>query len=115
MKYKEGNFFQVSHDAMDKLSSNKLKISAKWLFIVLCKLENRLTGPNRDSFFRSIKDLKEDSGLSEKTIVDGIKELKRVGLIQKFPMHYKNEETGKLSEKHINSFRVLDDHEFTLE
>lgn len=109
MKYKNFNYFEISHITFDFLIKLKISHTAKLLFVVLCKLEHRFTGNKTDFFYRSIKELKNDSGLSEKTIVEAIKILKNKGLIETWQMHWEDKETNKKSEKHITAFRILDE------
>ncbi len=109
MKYKHGNFFQVCNDAIDILAAENISTSARWLYMVLCKLEHRFTGKNENFFFRSNKDLQNDSGLSGKTIVKAIRELKKIHFIETWQMHWINNDTEKKSQKHITAFRILDE------
>jgi hypothetical protein len=105
-KYKDGNFLQFPRGAFKNLS--KLKTSAKWLYVVLTELEHRFTGKNEDFFFRSLKDLSEDSGLSVDCVCRSLKSLQEHGLIDKWQMHWRDKGTGKLSEKHITAIRIRD-------
>lgn len=109
MKYKDGNFCQVFNDAIKILNMTNCKIpyTARWLYVHLNYLEHRFTGENMDYFFRSIKDLQEDTQIGRKQIINGIKILAGIGLIQTWQMHWRNNETKKLSKKHITAFRIL--------
>ena len=109
MKYKHGNFCQVCNDAIDILARENISTSAKWLYIVLCKLEHRFTGKNENFFFRSNRDLQNDSGLSGKTIIKAIRELIDLNFIETWQMHWIDKKTGKKSQKHITAFRILDE------
>lgn len=110
MKYKDRNYCQIYNEAIKRLSSHNAKIpySTRWLYIHLCLLEHRFTGTKVDFFFRSIKDLKEDTQICYPLIIKGIKILKELGLIQTWQMHWLDKETQKKSEKHITAFRILE-------
>ncbi len=110
MKRKKRNYFQIYNDAIDRLSDRKDKVpaSVRWLYVVLNKLEHRLTGDKRDWFFRSIKQLEKDSGLGHTTIVKGIKLLKEREMIETWQIHRIDKETGEKSEWHITAFRILE-------
>jgi hypothetical protein len=109
LKYKGGNFCQIFNDAIKKLNVTNCKVpySARWLYVHLNYLEHRFTGKNEDYFFRSIKDLQKDTQIGRKQIINGIKILKNIGLIQTWQMHWMHEETKKKSKKHITAFRIL--------
>ena len=109
-KYKDGNYCQIYNKAIEKLNQNDKKISypTRWLYVHLNLLEHRFTGEKEDFFFRSIKDLNKDTQIGCRQIVDSIKELKRLNLIHTWQMHWRDAKTGKLSEKHITAFRILE-------
>jgi hypothetical protein len=105
-KYKDGNFIQFPRSVFPKLLP--LKTSSKWLYVVLTELEHKYTGKNEDFFYRSIKDLSTDSGLSSDCIVRSLKELEQNNFIQKWQMHWwTNEEKTKKSRRHITAIRLL--------
>jgi len=116
MKYKGGNFCQLSKKAIEILNEStyidakkkirRIPASMRWLYIHLNLLEHRFTGKNEDFFFRAVKDLKKDTGFSEKTIIEGIKKLNDLKLIHSWQMHWIDRETGKKTEKHITAFRI---------
>ena len=110
MKSKHKDYCQIYNEAIDILASENISASARWLYIVLSKLEHRFTGKSVDFFFRSNKDLQNDSGLSGKTVIKAIRELKKIQLIETWQMHWKDKNTGKLSQKHITAFRILDEN-----
>lgn len=108
-KYKEKNYLQIYKSAIKQLNEHNPKISysTRWLYTHLCLLEHRFTGKEKDFFFRSIRDLHDDTGIGTKQIVKGIKVLKEIGLIQAWQMHWQESEQKK-SRKHITAFRLLD-------
>lgn len=104
-KYKANHFGQYSRSAFKKL--HLLKTSSKWLYFVLVELEHKFTGKNEDFFFRSIKDLSVDSGLSQDCVWRSLKELKQSGLIQKWQMHWWiDKEHTKQSKKRVTAIRL---------
>jgi len=111
MKYKNGCFFQKSRTAHEKLReaiNNGAPDSIGWLYDVLCFDEHNFTGRREDFFFRTIKDLSADSGLSQRTVIRSMRRLKNEGLINTWPMHWVDKKTGKKSEKHVTGIRILD-------
>ncbi len=80
MKYKDKNYCQIWNNAIEKLNktNHKIPYSARWLYIHLNFLEHRYSGMNEDYFFRSIKDLQEDTQIGRKQIINGIKILKEL-------------------------------------
>lgn len=110
MKYKGYNFCQIYNEAIKRLNkiNPKIPYSARWLYIHLNFLEHRYSGMDVDYFFRSIKDLQEDTQIGRKQIISGIKILKDIGLIHTWQKHWIQKETKKKSKKHITAFRILD-------
>lgn len=107
MKYKTGIFIQISREAFKKLAGSKT--STKWLYMVLNGLEHRFTGAGKQGFFfRSVDDLAVDAGLSRPVVIQGLRELEKLKLIETWQGHWKDKRTGKLSEKHITAMRILD-------
>ena len=104
MKYKEGNYLQLSREIFQNEKFQKLSINAKWLYVILCELEHKYTGPKVNFFYRSNEDLAGDSGMSLPTLKRAKTELK--GLVQMWQMHWKDEETGKLSKRHVTAYRM---------
>lgn len=110
MKHKRRNYCQIHNEAITLLNkhNDKIAYSVRWLYICLNLLEHRFTGDKEDFFFRSIEDLRKDTGIGRKQIISGIRELEGLRLIQTWQMHWVDKETGKKSEKHITAFRILD-------
>ncbi len=110
MKYKDGNFCQIFNDAIEKLNktNHKIPYSARWLYIHLNFLEHRFTGKNVDYFYRSIHDLRVDTQIGRRQIINGIKILEKIGLIETWQGHFENEKTKKKSKRHITTFRILE-------
>ena len=108
MKRKRGNYLQLSRRLFNDDELNKLTINAKWLYVVLNELEHKYTGPNEAFCYQSNENLAQDCGFSLPTLKRAKKELKDAGLIQTWPMHWIDKETGKKSAKHVTAYRVME-------
>ncbi len=107
-KYNKGNYFQVNKDIFRKVNeSSTLKLSDKFLFITLLKLENELTNSNRNYFFRSIANLCQDTGLSNKTIISGLNRLAKDKFIKKWRAPLKRKGNHKNTRETITFIRIL--------
>ena len=105
MKYKEGNFLELSRNIF-KEKYKRLSINAKWLYVVLVELEHRFTGKGVDFFTRSNSQLADDTGMSLATLKRAKKELEATHLIQTWQCHFKYSDTGKLSKQHYTAYRI---------
>lgn len=109
MKRKQGNYLQLSRKLFNDPAWQKLSYHAKWLYVVLNELEHRFTSGGKkkktDFFFRSNKQLCEDTGLKMTTLKAAKKELKP--FVQMWNMHWVDE-NGKKSEQHVTAFRILE-------
>jgi len=113
MKYKgkEGNWSQIWNRAIEILNdpNRKIPYSTRWLYITLHLLEHRFCGEKEDFFFRRIKDLVEDSGISYRLVIKGIKTLKELKLIETWQMHWWVDKERRISsQKHVTAFRILE-------
>lgn len=68
------NFFKVPHSITSEEKFLKMKSSSKVLYMTFCKLAN-IYGDTDNWFFRSIRDLSEDSGLHIQTVMKSKREL----------------------------------------
>lgn len=68
------NEFPIPHEILESNRFKRMKISSKYLFVILCKLKNRF-GDSEGKFFRRIDDLMVDSGLGRSSITRAKKEL----------------------------------------
>ena len=120
-KYKERGFVQLHQGAVIRLNENKVSYSTRWLYTHLHLLEHFCSGGNwirkcfiigerakQDWFYRSIKDLSNDTGIGRRQVIEGIKKLKELNLIETWQMHFRDSETGKQSRKHLTAFRLLE-------
>lgn len=90
------HFYEVSAGAHKALMEcQNLTVYDRWLYIVLCRVENKLTNRTRNSFFRTIADLEKDTGLSNKTIIKGLKKLNKHGFIKKWRGRKPGRKPGK--------------------
>jgi CRP-like cAMP-binding protein len=69
-----GNFFRISHEVFKSERFKKLRPSSKVLYMTLCHLRNRY-GDKDGIFYRTDRDLAEDSGLSLETVSESKKDL----------------------------------------
>jgi hypothetical protein len=105
-KYQQGHFIQIPRSLFSDERFLRLSDGAKWLFIFLKELEHRYTGEQEDFFFRSNDDLAEDLGWSRSKVIRTKQELINADIIQTWPMHWIDKETGKKSEKHVTAYRI---------
>jgi len=108
LKRKDGNYIQLSRKLFSDERFLKLSRNARWLYVVLNELEHRYTGENVDFFFRSNEDLAKDASMSLATLKRAKAELKGKGIVQIWNMHWRDPKTGKLSEKHVTAYRILE-------
>jgi DNA-binding MarR family transcriptional regulator len=71
---KHYHFFKVPHETVSEEKFKKLNASSKALFMTLCRLAN-LYADTDGWFFRSMRDLANDSGIHLQTVVNAKKEL----------------------------------------
>lgn len=106
---KYGNIFYIQ--LTRKLWTDEYKnlsIQAKWLYCTLKEVEQRYcgNGGNRSNyFFRTDKQLSEDSGLPLRTLKRAKAELLATDLLSIKQGHWINPD-GKQSEKHITSYTL---------
>lgn len=105
-KYNGSNpFIQLSRSIFHE--DCKLNFRAKWLYTVLSELEHRYTGEKENYFFRTQKDLSDDTGMNPVTNRKYTKELIDSRYLQSWKMHWIDKKTGKKSEKHVRAYRIL--------
>lgn len=100
MKYKTGNYIQLSRNIFDE-KYKPLSDSAKWFYCYLSELEHRHTGEGKDWFYQTDAQLSDALGWSISKIQRAKRELKEAGLIQ--IMKTKNE----TSTRHFTAYRIL--------
>ena len=105
---KHGNTFyiELSREIFTPKYSD-LSQNAKWLFVVLNELEQRFTGSKKDFFFRTNEDLTKDTGMSMVPLKKAKADLMKTKLIEVKKCHFRCEETGKLSEKRVTTYKIL--------
>ncbi len=75
------NFFRISHSTCESEVFLMLRPATKVLYLILCKLRNRY-GDKDGIFFRSERELADDSGLSLETVSISKQELIGAGLVR---------------------------------
>lgn len=104
MKYKKGNYLQLSRNIFKE---DTLSVNAKWLYVVLNELEHRFTGKKEDFFTRSNSQLVADTGMSLSTVKKAKRELlSRTDLVQTWQSHFVSMD-GKKSKTHYTAYRIL--------
>ena len=120
-KSKEGRYCQVWNLGIDRLNAHVIHLkppqkdkhvpySTRWLYSHLHRLEHSFCGAGKvtdDWFYRSRKDLANDMQMNQRQVSRAIKQLKELGLIQTWQMHWRNKD-GKQTEKHVTAFRILE-------
>jgi len=106
MKYKNGNWYQISKSGRAK--AKKTGPLGTLLYDTLVELEHNFTGKRENFFYRTLTELAADSSLSKSTVERLIPKLVEVKAIEAWQGHFINPETGKKSEKHMTFFRILD-------
>ena len=84
-----------------------LKTSDRFLYTVLLGLENELTTEYRTNYYRSISDLMNDTALSNKTIIAGLKRLSENNFIKKWRKPMKRNGSGKNTKETITFIQIL--------
>ena len=92
--YQKG-FLKVSHSVLEDQRFITLTPATRILYIYLCKLQNRFQ-TSEGTFYRSLRQLSQDTGLDESTIVQAKKELSNRCFIECF-------KTQSLENKSITS------------
>lgn len=107
-KRKEGNFIELSRKLFNDEKFKELSQNAKWVYVVLNELEHKYTGKKENFFFRSDNDLANDCDMALRTLKTAKSELKNKNIVQMWLTHFRDVKTGKLSEKHVTAYRVLE-------
>ena len=97
------NFF-VPHAVIEDIKFKDLPDSAKILYITLCHLANR-HADNDGWFWRSIKQLCEDTGKERKTVLLAKKILKKKEFIDVKPTFYQHSKRRTYDSYRLNGFR----------
>lgn len=106
-KHGNYNFFQVPHKAIETCVEAGLPATTCWTYLILLKLENRLTNGNKEWFYRSYNDLALDTGLSRASVFRGVVMLKALKIIDTRQVFFTNDKspTGR-SRKHVTYYRI---------
>lgn len=82
MKYKYGNFFQMSNEFFTNDYLADLSTSAAIMYVYLCHLEHKYTGEKKSTFLHTDKQLCDELHMSMNTVRKCKRELQDIGLIQ---------------------------------
>ena len=104
-KGKDGNYCQIWKKGMQKLNEHNKKVpySTRWLYAHLHLLEHLYYNAKIDGFYRSVENLKDDMKMGRRQVIEGVKTLEEVGLIQTWWIHNDKQHP----EIHIRAFRIL--------
>lgn len=100
MKYKDGNFIQLSRIIFDE-EYKMLSDSAKWLYCYLSELEHRHTGNGKNWFYATDAKIAEELGWSISKVQRIKSELLKYDLVNLYKTH------SKTSTKHLSSYEIL--------
>lgn len=100
MKYKDGNYIQLSRNIFSE-DYRYMSDSAKWLYCYLSELEHRHTGENKNWFYQTDKQLADFLNWSISKVQRAKRELYEYGFIE----ITKTKQNG--TTKHLTAFRIL--------
>ena len=105
MKKKMDNQFTIPHNVLEDAKFIDLSLSAKVLYMYLCKIRNRM---QTEQFYRSIKTLVKDTGLNKNTLSSAKKELLKcefIGIDRDFFLSSGHRAADRF---HLNGYRFKD-------
>lgn len=100
MKYKDGNFIQLSRVIFDS-EYITLSDAAKWLYCYLSELEHRHTGKDKHWFYKQDYEIADALNWSISKVQRAKKELEQAGLIKVSKTKSSN------STRHITAYEIL--------
>lgn len=100
MKYKHGNFIQLSREIFDGKYKH-MSDSSKWMYCYLSEMEHRHTGTDKNWFYRTDSDIAEDLNWSISKVQREKKELIENGFIKITKTH------SKKSTKHMTVYEII--------
>lgn len=100
MKYKDGNYIQLSREIFDE-EYKYMSDSAKWLYCYLSEMEHRYTGEDKHWFYRTDSDIAEDLNWSLSKVQRIKKELSDYGFIKIMKTH------SKVSTRHLTAYEII--------
>jgi len=101
----QGSYCQILNNSFTQLTQSKVSAYSKTLYFYLNHLENRLQQKGNDWFYRSIKNLSEDTGISTREINRSLIELRENGFISTHLSWIKRK--GIILKKRITVFTIL--------
>lgn len=106
MKYKQGNYHQKSNLAHEHLNKIKASHVVYRLWCHLVYLEHKLTGRDKDYFYHTIGQLKNDLPMGRRQIIEGIETLEKLKMLKTWQAHFEDKK-GNVSVKHVTAFQLL--------
>lgn len=100
MKYKDGNYIQLSREIFDE-EYKYMSDSAKWLYCYLSEMEHRHTGVDKHWFYRTDSDIAEDLNWSISKVQRIKKELFDYGFIKIMKT------SSKVSTRHLTAYEII--------
>lgn len=101
MKKQVDNQFFVPHNVLEEEKFVSLSLSAKILYLYLCKLKNRLG----DHFYRDLNTLARETGISRRSVISAKKELLKAQYIGVERNYYTASGNRSADYFHLNGYK----------
>ena len=98
------NNFMTPHEVTEDITFINQSSSAKYLYVILCKLANRYAD-EKGWFWRGIKNLSQDTGFNEKTVTRAKAELLENEFIDVRATFYEHSKKRTYDSYRLNGFR----------
>jgi hypothetical protein len=98
------NNYMVPHAVTEDIKYLEMKLSAKFLYQIHCKLANRYADSD-GWYWRSIPQLVKDTGMDRKTVIEGNKILKKNEFIDIKSTFYEHSKKRTYNSYRLNGFR----------
>lgn len=109
---KSYNNFLCPHEVLEDIKFKSMPLSAKYLYIILCKLSNRYEKQDPDGWFwRSIGQLMEDCNLSRRAVIQGKQLLLKNQFIDVQRQYYIHSKKRAYDSFKLNGFKFRIDSE----
>ncbi len=100
MKYKDGNYIQLSRAIFDE-QYKYMSDSAKWLYCYLSEMEHKHTGKGKNWFYATDAKIAEDLNCSISKVQRIKSELLSYDLVKLYKTH------SKTSTRHLSAYEIL--------
>lgn len=100
MKYKDGNYIQLSREIFDE-EYKYMSDASKWLYCYLSEMEHRHTGNDKHWFYRTDSDIANDLNWSVSKVQRTKKELFDYGFIKIMKTR------SKTSTRHLTAYEII--------